>query len=159
VTIIYPLIFCTGPDTSGDLTAISPLAVIALGTSPDLTFIGLSAGSWSYIGFAATSGGCGVPLYTFNYVSSPRSILPINTADTYVVCYSVNGGSNYTEQTGFGDAFVVTGELCDVSFPKIRIRTMTLRTVVLQMQFVCLALVMSPPSFHTIPLQLGRFSR
>jgi hypothetical protein len=82
---------------------------VAINTAPDLTFVGANAAATSFIGFAASSGGCGAPSYTFQYATAPATITAIDTADTYVVCYSIDSGMTYTEQTGFGDAFVVTG--------------------------------------------------
>jgi hypothetical protein len=99
-------------DISDDITGVSPVATIAKDTTPDLTFTGAVAAASSRIGFAASCGGCGSPSYVFQYTIAPATIPAIDTADTYVVCYSIDGGLTYTEQTTFGDAFVVEGLNC-----------------------------------------------
>jgi hypothetical protein len=96
-------------DTSDDITGVSPVAASAQDNTPDLTFTGAVAAASSRIGFAANSGGCGSPSYVFTYATAPATIAAIDTKDTYVVCYSIDGGLTYTEQTTFGDAFVVEG--------------------------------------------------
>jgi hypothetical protein len=96
-------------DISDDITGVLPVAASAQDTTPDLTFTGAVAAASSRIGFAANSGGCGSPSYVFTYATAPATIAAIDTKDTYVVCYSIDGGLTYTEQTTFGDAFVVEG--------------------------------------------------
>jgi hypothetical protein len=80
--------------------------------TPDLTFTGAVAAASSRIGFTASSGGCGSPSYVFTYATAPATIAAIDNAGTYVVCYSIDGGLTYTEQTTFGDAFAVNGSSC-----------------------------------------------
>jgi hypothetical protein len=104
---------CCFADTSDDITGVLPVATIAQDSTPNVAFTGAVAAASSRIGFAANSGGCGSPSYVFTYDSDPATVAAIDTADTYVVCYSIDGGLTYTEQTTFGDAFVVQGvRLC-----------------------------------------------
>jgi hypothetical protein len=100
--------FVFAVDTSNHITAVS-VSTIAKGSTPELTFTGATPAFTSYIGVAASSGGCGSPSSTFQYTSAPDTIAAIGVADTYVLCYSIDGGLTYTEQTTFGDAFSVAG--------------------------------------------------
>jgi hypothetical protein len=95
-------------DISGVITGVSPVSTIATDTAPDLTFTGAVAASSNYIGFGF--GDCSSPS-VFQYASAPETILSMNSAGTYVVCYSIDGGQNYVQQSSAGN-FVVQGTGC-----------------------------------------------
>jgi hypothetical protein len=101
------------------ITAVSS-PIVLKDSTPSLSFIGAFPSPDSYIGVALSTGGCGSPSSTFQYATAPSTISAVSTADNYVLCYSMDGGTTYLEQTTFGDAFVVScpagfkGSACDV---------------------------------------------
>jgi hypothetical protein len=118
---------CVQPDTSEYITAVSPESMLE-STLTSLSFTGATASSDSYIGFVVDSGGCGSPSFTFQYSSAPTA-MSIGVVDTYVLCYSIDGGVTYTEQSIYGDAFAVTGDFSDditaVSLPSVAVNSAT----------------------------------
>jgi hypothetical protein len=93
-------------DTSDDITGVSN-PIVSYGTTPSLTFVGVAPGPAAYIGIAAQSGGCTSPGITFAYASVPTVVQNVGPPTANVLCYSIDAGLTYVEQTTLGDSFVV----------------------------------------------------